>query len=239
MKNKLTFLSLLTVFGCQTVGADVSIPAYFSEYNKSTSFFMDAVKTDKPEAFSSMYKSKWYFDADLKNQEGDVVKVSTCTDLVANLQNGYTSLNDYEYGYVYASNHICESWSELSKLSSAKKSFLADLSFNESFAKNVPPQLALVISNETEERLATAVSWDDMFSIERVEELNEEQAIFYSEGSIQKLTLMAKGDYNGDGIEDLLLYMENSVEGGSYSSVHAYVLTRLSESAPYTLLKQW
>ncbi|MPW30310.1 ATPase [Agarivorans sp. B2Z047] len=237
--NKLTILSLLALLGCQTAGAEASIPVYFSEYNKSTSFFMDAMTADTPADFIAMYESNWYFEASLKNNDEDSKNVSSCSDLVSSIKNGYTSLNSYEYGYIYASNHICKSWLELSKLSSAKKSFLGDVSFDKPFAKKAPPQLALVISNETVERLATAASWNEMFPVQRVESLSSEQAIFYSEGSIQKLTLMAKGDYNNDGIEDILLYMENSVEGGSYSSVYAYVLTRLSPNAPYTLLKQW
>ena len=65
------------------------------------------------------------------------------------------------------------------------------------------------------------------------------QSTYYDySGSIQRLTLMAKGDYNGDGVEDQLLYMENSVEGGSYSSAKAYLITRMTADAPIKLLKE-
>jgi hypothetical protein len=53
------------------------------------------------------------------------------------------------------------------------------------------------------------------------------------------LILRAKGDYNGDGIEDMLLSTSNTVEGGSYHSVDYFILTRLSSEASFTLLKQW
>jgi hypothetical protein len=33
--------------------------------------------------------------------------------------------------------------------------------------------------------------------------------------------------------------MINGVEGGSYTSTHGYVVTRLAADAPYTLIKQF
>ncbi|VAW73837.1 hypothetical protein MNBD_GAMMA10-1884, partial [hydrothermal vent metagenome] len=65
------------------------------------------------------------------------------------------------------------------------------------------------------------------------------RAIYYdSTGGIQRLTLMAKGDYNGDGIEDRLLFMENSVEEGSYSTEYFYIITRTVAGGPISLLKE-
>ena len=50
---------------------------------------------------------------------------------------------------------------------------------------------------------------------------------------------MAKGDYNADGIEDIVIEKENGVLSGSYSSSHGYVLTRMSEQALFTVLAKW
>jgi hypothetical protein len=73
-----------------------------------------------------------------------------------------------------------------------------------------------------------------------VEAIDETSAIFVdNSGGSQRLNIRAKGDYNGDGIEDMLLSTSNTVEGGSYHSVDYFILTRLSSEAPFTLLKQW
>ncbi|HHF3129679.1 TPA: hypothetical protein ACPJ1T_000169 [Vibrio diabolicus] len=53
------------------------------------------------------------------------------------------------------------------------------------------------------------------------------------------LPLPQKGDYNADGIEDIVIEKENSVLSGSYSSSHGYVLTRMSEQALFTVLAEW
>ncbi|TMO40552.1 hypothetical protein, partial [Pseudoalteromonas ruthenica] len=76
--------------------------------------------------------------------------------------------------------------------------------------------------------------------INKVGPVSEDQGVYYDTyGSIQRLTLMAQGDYNGDGIEDAIFYMENGVDGGSYSSVNTYIVTRLQQGAPITLLAKW
>ncbi|MBH0059394.1 hypothetical protein I6F65_20865 [Pseudoalteromonas sp. SWXJZ94C] len=106
--------------------------------------------------------------------------------------------------------------------------------------KKMPPELSLIISNDDERRLAKASSWEEMSHIKKVEPVNDDQAIYYdNSGGIQRLTIMAKGDYNQDGIEDIVLHMANAVERGSYSSSYGYVLTRLTADAPYTLIKQF
>ncbi|HHC6730894.1 TPA: ATPase, partial [Vibrio parahaemolyticus] len=58
-------------------------------------------------------------------------------------------------------------------------------------------------------------------------------------GGFQVITVVAKGDYNADGIEDIVIEKENSVLSGSYSSSHGYVLTRMSEQASFTVLAEW
>ncbi|TOQ19000.1 hypothetical protein CGH01_16515, partial [Vibrio parahaemolyticus] len=55
----------------------------------------------------------------------------------------------------------------------------------------------------------------------------------------QKVTLLATGDYNDDGLEDVILLKENSVLSGSYGSTHGYVLSRLHENGSYELIKEW
>ena len=60
-----------------------------------------------------------------------------------------------------------------------------------------------------------------------------------STDGFQVITVVAKGDYNLDGIEDIVITKENSVLSGSYSSSHGYVLTRMSEQALFTVLSEW
>jgi hypothetical protein len=57
-----------------------------------------------------------------------------------------------------------------------------------------------------------------------------------SDGASQTLSVLARGDWNGDGIEDLMLKREISLEGGSYSAVGLALITRAVNADRYTLL---
>lgn len=211
----------------------------FTEHNRTNGYFMEPIiattSTDMAEALAK----EWFYSKTMKH-DLEIVKVNSCASLLSLTSLGYFAADKSKQGMFDAKYTVCMTWKTMADFKASKQSFLGSIELNKAFANIMPPQLALVISRDDERRLAKSASWEDMSQIKDVEKLNNEQAIFVdSTGGRQKITLMAKGDYNGDGIEDVLFYMENSVEGGSYSSVYAYVLTRLSSDAPFTLLKQW
>ena len=126
----------------------------------------------------------------------------------------------------------------MAKLEASHSSWI-NFTHGKEVAEELPAEFTLAISNYTVEQVTQSEHSSDVTTIKKVEPVNEDQAVYYdTDGSIQRLTLMAQGDYNGDGIEDAIFYMENGVDGGSYSSVKAYVVT-LGTRAPITLLAQW
>jgi len=130
-------------------------------------------------------------------------------------------------------------WEQMGSFKSYKVSHLSKLSLNKDFATQAPASFALTISDEQTKKAEAAANWNEVSKIKKVTRQNDMQSTFYDHsGGVQRLSLMAKGDYNGDGIEDQLFYMENSVEGGSYSSAKAYIITRISPDAPVKLLKE-
>jgi hypothetical protein len=68
-------------------------------------------------------------------------------------------------------------------------------------------------------------------------EKNAHGAILRLQGAQQTVSITGRGDMNGDGIEDIALKIVNNVDyPASYFSVGLYVLTRLSEDGPYTII---
>jgi len=55
-------------------------------------------------------------------------------------------------------------------------------------------------------------------------------------GGTEGLRWLASGDFNHDGIEDLLISTYGTVAGGSYESLGLYVVGRESEGAPMKVL---
>jgi hypothetical protein len=240
MIKKIALLGAFIFVNIACASNEQFIDPSYSEHNKTNGYFTEPVIVTTSAEMVRALALPWYFSDNMRHDNGKVVDVNSCASMIELTTQGYSALKTNEQEMFDAMFHICKTWQIMADFKASKQSFLGDIEFNKAFSNITPPQLALVISRDDERRLAKSASWEDMSQIKSVEKLNNEQAIFVdSTGGKQKITLMAKGDYNGDGIEDVLFYMENSVEGGSYSSVYAYVLTRLSSDVPFTLLKQW
>ncbi len=240
-KKQLNIILLITAAllssGCNADKLDIK--PFFNPNNQSASFFEKPVAFNSESDFLAVQKKTWEYGTDLKHKKFDNKAATNCQALKNLLKEGYTAAKEYEYGFVNVRALICSMWKEMATFKPYSVSYISDLSLNKNFAIKAPARFALLISNDDIKEAESAKSWNSMSRIKKVEPVNDMQAIYYdSTGGIQRLTLMAKGDYNGDGIEDRLLFMENSVEGGSYSTEYVYIITRTAADGPITLLKE-
>ena len=239
--NKLNLIVMTALFGslsaCATTSNTVIEPHYTFD-NKARSFFDKRIELKNSSEVAALHNKQWYYQ-DTLNKEGDSIEVSNCLELKEALAEGFKA-DTYSYQEaVIATEHICDTWQAMAKLEASHSSWI-NFTHGKEVAEELPAEFTLAISNYTVEQVTQSEHWSDVTTIKKVEPVNEDQAVYYdTDGSIQRLTLMAQGDYNGDGIEDAIFYMENGVDGGSYSSVKAYVVTRLEQGAPITLLAQW
>ena len=229
--------SVLLGSGCNA--ANTEINPYYNKDNQSGAFFDNSVVLSSASDFLSLLDKPWDYPSDLKHKKLGSKTVSNCLQLKKHISDGFSAAKAYEHGIVSAQSVICSMWEQMASFKSYKISHMNTLSLNKEFAVQAPARFALLISNDQVKKAGAAASWNAVSKIKEVKSHNEMQSTYYDySGSIQRLTLMAKGDYNGDGVEDQLLYMENSVEGGSYSSAKAYLITRMTADAPIKLLKE-
>ncbi|VAW73843.1 hypothetical protein MNBD_GAMMA10-1885, partial [hydrothermal vent metagenome] len=221
----LLIMAALLSAGCN---ADkLKIKPFFNPNNNSDAFFQKPVVLNSANDFLTLHRKTWEFGGtDLKREKyGNKVAIN-CPTLKNLLNRGYTVVKAYKYKLVSAQSVICSMWKEMAAFKPYSISFMDNLSLNKAFATKAPARFALLISNEEIKKTGSASSWNSLSRISKVEPVSDLQAIYHDDSAgIQRLTLMAKGDYNDDGIEDWLLYMENSVEGGSYSSTAFYIIT--------------
>ncbi|MCP4272528.1 MAG: hypothetical protein GY781_11255 [Gammaproteobacteria bacterium] len=236
--NYTTFIfSVLFSSGCNADVAEINPD--FNQNNQSTAFFDNALVLNSANDFLSALEKNWDYPTDLKHKKLGKKTISNCLQLKKHIGSGYAAANANEHTFVSAQSTICAMWEKMGSFKTYKASHLSKLSLNKDFAKQAPASFALTISDEQTKKAEAAANWNEVSQIKKVSKQHDMQSTFYDHsGGIQRLSLMAKGDYNGDGIEDQLLYMENSVEGGSYSSAKAYIITRMSADAPLKLLKE-
>jgi hypothetical protein len=234
------YVCILAIFSFNCGATSLVVKPSFTNENSTYAFFGEQISLTQAKDFLSLETKRWSYEFGLESSEGKYEEVETCEALTKKIKNGYQAFIYSEQKVVNARKLTCETWRIMSKLTSSDVSYLRDFEHNLNLPKKMPRELSLIISKDDERNLAKANSWEEMGHFKKLEVLNKDQAIYYdNSGGIQSLTVMAKGDYNNDGIEDMVLYMFNGVEGGSYTSTHGYVVTRLAADAPYTLIKQF
>lgn len=129
---------------------------------------------------------------------------------------------------------------------SAKVSYLGKWVLNNSTVKQLPPQLAFVVSNDDKSIVYRAEakhkSLGSMLSNAEItsKAVDDNHHVIINNGvSIQELALVARGDFNGDGVEDLLVASENHLSGGRYRQYGLYVVTRLKKGGSLILAKTY
>jgi hypothetical protein len=227
---------LLSFYSLSVLGQTVAIEPFYNPQNGTDRFFTEKIPTDAED----MYLKEWYFSFLLKSELGELSEVKSCSELDQKLRTGFRARVTSEYSAIVATESICKSWVIMSELKPSNISFLRGGVINEDLPNQSPSKLGFIISEEQLNRSEKVKSWSDMDKIIRFEQISEFQAAYYDESDgYQKVTLLATGDYNSDGIEDLVLIKENSVLSGSYSSVHGYILTKNSPDGRFELLKEW
>ena len=240
IKNTLLLaLTIIPLTACANIEVNDIAPTYNLKSN-TRGLFIDPVTSDSLEQVNTLLNKQWYFTKVLTLDGKPDMDVNSCKTLLKAANENYKTTNYQAESILKDFKKTCSTWRDMGQLTPSNKSFLSSFKHSLALPKQMPPELALIISNDDERRLAKASSWDEMSHIQKIVPVNDAQAIYYdNSGGIQRLTIMAKGDYNQDGIEDMVLYIENSVEGGDYYSSYNYIVTQLTADAPYTLIKQF
>lgn len=235
---RVIFALTLLVFG-RVIASELIQPQYLDS-ERTDRFFAREVAKPSKENIEMRNSFDWGYELELRSASTDTKSVSNCKDLANASSAGFTAAKAYEYGAFKAFLTQCQTWSEMAKLAASKRSYLSKFKLDNSFPSLAPSALAFVISNESADKAKTLSTWDEADRIQRTQVASPVRAEYFdATDGFQVITIVAKGDYNADGIEDIVIEKENSVLSGSYSSSHGYVLTRMSEQALFTVLAEW
>ena len=235
---RVIFALTLLFFG-RVIASELIQPQYLDS-ERTERFFARELAQPSEESMQLRNSLDWGYGLELANASGDTKSVSNCKDLATANSAGFTAAKAYEYGVFKAYLTQCQTWSEMAKLTASKRSFISKFKLDDNFPNLTPSALAFVISNESAEKAKTLSTWDEADHIQRTHVSSEVRAEYFdATDGFQVITIVAKGDYNADGIEDIVIEKENSVLSGSYSSSHGYVLTRMSEQSLFKVLAEW
>jgi len=122
----------------------------------------------------------------------------------------------------------------------ARKDFVAGFTLDEKTVRALPVDLAPVISRDDERKVAGIRSrggaLGDFLGAATVEVLGRPEdrkvVVRDGDGGNQILSVLAEGDFDHDGFNDLLMSSMKSLDGGSYHAADLHVVSRLGEGEP-------
>jgi len=184
----------------------------------------------------------WYSPIKLINVQTELVfSADRCNQILPAIKQlaTYRPYESRPYLYLAA---MCVATEAIAKARPAKYSALSTFKLDADFPQQVPKNLALMISGSEKQRILQnreIVSWAQAETVKFVSKEGKHQAKYAMDGAYQEVSLIARGDFNHDGIEDLLLFAQAHVVGGTYTAYRLFWITRINAKSPITLIREY
>jgi len=166
-------------------------------------------------------------------RQGETATAHTCRERSVLLAKGYAPINSAEAQADSGARIRCGTLELLKQAKQSSVSFVHDLRFDSSALAVLPASVATALSPERVAAVAAATqqgkslkSYDPRA---RVDVTPDSSALLIHEGGDQSailITPQAWGDIDGDGTEDVIVYVVNAMTRGTYRSSRLMVLTR-------------
>lgn len=211
-----------------------TLPEFLAEPNSARS----------KEDIRHMLSAPWYGEilVTKANAPGESIALSSCAQYLANPAGSLSTLREKDGTPFMALALMCRAAQEIVASQPARHSNIPPQFIDENLPRLLPPQVAMVVSEaEWKRQLADPEnrSWADINRIRQSRPLSPDLTMYAHEQGSQEIALVARGDFNGDGMEDVLFTSRDQAEGGSYSAVRLFQVTRSAPEGRYELVREY
>jgi hypothetical protein len=170
-------------------------------------------------------------------------EIRTCADYARAKKNGWSdSANTYERSTESFFKDQCDVLLLVLTAKPSRISYVTDFKFDETALDMLPPSLSWILSGDEEAAAGKAerrgLSWRKFKPGVKVLKKDADWISVEEPGSARiSLELKAFGDFNGDGIEDVLLFKSTSAINATYRYYEPVILTRTADGRLLKVLK--
>ncbi len=130
---------------------------------------------------------------------------------------------------------------KLGRAAPARSSYLNNLHWDEHVLPLLPPQLAITVSAQSERAAQAAAgqgqNWPAFDPSATASAKGPDDIVVTGKGFREELILWGRGDFNGDGTQDLLVQSLDTLIEGTYRNTRLFVLTRRKADGPLSLVR--
>ncbi len=181
----------------------------------------------------------------LAKYEGETrteVSASNCIDLERWVGEGYSGIGSNGFGLQLYNQAFCRAIEMMRRAEPAEHSFLRDFWLNEDSIHVLPALVNVGPPCELwcRQRLANErrIPLSRFEPVTGVAVKSDEEIKVWTIEWVAILTILARGDFNGDGLDDLLVFANTGGTVGTWSGADTFVLTRDAPGAVLTVQAQ-
>lgn len=213
-----------------------------SVYINSEVSLLPYLESDKKLTLNEQILSPWGFSIEVATVGGgNVSSVASCGDLFRADEYNKEPVRPHEFVPYRNTAMMCYATRYITSITASSHAMIGDIVLDEALADQLPVEVAFISSSVESARILKDPSkqyWSDVQAFDSVTAISSYQASFNFSGGSQELTVFARGDMNGDGVEDVLFRVVTTVEGGSYASTQLFLLSREKVGGPLVLISQ-
>jgi hypothetical protein len=171
----------------------------------------------------------------VKTPDESKVKVKTCNDFLKLAKLAVELPTEHDWATYWSQGARCFALEAIKTAKPAARSHLGRFRFSSAAIGRLPAGLALRLSPDEEEDVANAEKacrpWGKYDPSLKIRSKSADVASLRADGWTGRLTLYARGDFDGDGWEDLLLRRDAHVTGGSFAETRVFIVSQMSPQA--------
>jgi hypothetical protein len=177
----------------------------------------------------------------LTSKEGDTRTARTCEDYLELVRSGWFADTGFDAAKESSFNFTCVTLAFLAEATAPDHSFVAAPEVGVGDIALLPTTV-LPAATDADRRHLEELAADGGTVGDQIDPgappttIARHETRYTYRGVEQILTELARADFNDDGLEDILVFVDESTPGGPYRAAYHIVLTRKSATGPFTLL---
>lgn len=169
------------------------------------------------EDLRDLLERRWYTSVDVITGSAKApVPLASCKEYFSVKAQDLRADKEREQNALLELIVMCEATRLLAEADASRQSSMPARPLNEDLSEALPKEFALITSlNETRRIMNDPAisSWGDVNDITEVNRVSEHRAEYHSVSGVQTLAILGRGDFNDDGREDILVSVQDAVEG--------------------------
>jgi hypothetical protein len=232
----------VSTIGVALAALFVAIPVHAASVPRSVTWSSEIAGPSRNELDQALDKPREAGDEfDVSNSKtGETRKVTTCRQALE-LPKGFEPATDPDYIAFRGWQVVCRTIGRVVHAKPAKVNHLGTFEINDARLAELPALFSLTPSPEEYRRIQAAWakgwSWRRWDKHVRVTERTRDGVRVESKFSNVLLRVLARGDIDGDGFEDVIVECRGGGQEGTWGATAAFVLTRRSAKGRLELIE--